>query len=93
MNDIRIEFTPAALRELRMLGGSEQSLIEAAISNLATDIRPVGSRRLKTRRGYRIDVNDDRIIYAIDVNALLIVIISVRRHVNMPSEELSTLSR
>lgn len=90
VNDFRIEFTPAALREIRVFNGSTQSRIGATISNLSIDIRPVGSRRLKTRRAYRIDVDDDRIIYTIDVNALLIVIVSVRHHVTIPSGEFST---
>lgn len=90
MNDFRIEFAPAALRELRVVDASAQSLIGATVSNLAFDIRPVGSRRLKTRRGYRLDVDDIRIIYTIDVNALLIVIVAVRRHATIPSDEFST---
>jgi mRNA-degrading endonuclease RelE of RelBE toxin-antitoxin system len=93
VNDFHVEFTPTALRELRGLDGKEQSLIGATISNLATDIRPADSRRLKTRRGYRLDINDNRIIYTIDVNALLIVIVSIRRYVTSPSDEFSTRSR
>ncbi|HVB51853.1 MAG TPA: type II toxin-antitoxin system RelE/ParE family toxin [Acidimicrobiales bacterium] len=90
MNDFRIEFTSAALRELKVIDAGALSPIGATISNLAIDIRPVGSRRLRTRRGYRIDVEDIRIIYTIDVNALHIVIVSVRRHVAIPREEFST---
>ncbi|HEY5267329.1 MAG TPA: type II toxin-antitoxin system RelE/ParE family toxin [Acidimicrobiales bacterium] len=84
-SDFLIELRPLALRQLRALDRTDQSLLGAAISNLATDLRPNGSRRLRTRRGYLLNVNNCRVIYTIDVHALLVVIVAVRRHGDVPS--------
>gem|GEM_PF-4612862 len=83
-SDFLVELRPSALRQLRALDRTDQSLLGGAISNLAVDIRPKGSRRLRTRRGYLLNVNNCRIIYTIDVHALAIVIVAIRRHVDVP---------
>ena len=77
MNDYRIEFRPAALRELRKIDRSTQPRIQGAISLLAIDPRPPASRPLRGRDGYRLRVGDYRIIYTIDDGVLLIVVVSI----------------
>ena len=77
MNDYRIEFRPAALRELRKIDWSMQPRIHGAISLLAIDPRPPASRPLRGRDGYRLRVGDYRIIYTIDDAVLLIVVVSI----------------
>lgn len=77
MSDYRIEFRPAALRELRKIDRSMQPRIQGAIALLAKDPRPPASRPLRGREGYRLRVGDYRIIYTIDHGVLLIVIVTI----------------
>ena len=77
MSNYRIEFRPAALRELRRIDRSTQPRIQGAISLLANDPRPPASRPLRGREGYRLRVGDYRIIYAINDGVLLIVVVTI----------------
>ena len=77
MNEYRIEFRPAALRELRKIDRSAQPRIQGAIALLAEDPRPPASRPLRGREGYRLRVGDYRFIYTIDDGVLLIVIVTI----------------
>ena len=77
MNGYRIEFRPAALRELRNIDRSGQPRIQGAIALLAQDPRPPASRPLRGREGYRLRVGDYRIIYTIDDGVLLIVVVTI----------------
>jgi mRNA interferase RelE/StbE len=77
VNEYRIEFRPAALRELRRIDRSTQPRIQGAISFLAKDPRPPASRPLQGRDGYRLRVGDYRIIYTIDDGVLLIVVVTI----------------
>ena len=51
--------------------------IEGAIALLAEDPRPPASRPLTGRAGYRVRVGDYRIIYTIQDDMLLIVVVSL----------------
>jgi mRNA interferase RelE/StbE len=73
----RIEFRPAALRELRKIDRQVQPRIQGAITLLAQDPRPPASRPLRGRPGYRLRVGDYRVIYTIDDGVLLIVVITI----------------
>jgi len=77
VNEYRIEFRPAALRELRKIDRSTQPRIQGAISLLAIDPRPPASRPLRGRDGYRLRVGDYRIMYTIDDGILLIVVVTI----------------
>lgn len=77
MSAYRIEFRPAALRELRKIDRSMQPRIQGAIALLAQDPRPPASRPLQGREGYRLRVGDYRIIYTIDNGNLLIVVVTI----------------
>lgn len=77
MSDFRIEFRPAAFRELRKIDRSAQPRIHGAIALLARDPRPPASRQLRGRDGYRLRVGDYRIIYTIDDGVLLIVVVTI----------------
>ncbi len=77
MSEYRIEFRPAALRELRKIDRAVQPRLHGAIALLAQDPRPPASRQLRGRDGYRLRVGDYRIIYTINDGILLIVIVTV----------------
>lgn len=77
VNIYRIEFRPAALRELRKIDSLAQPRIQGAIALLAQDPRPPASRPLRGREGYRLRVGDYRIIYAIRDDVLLIVVVTI----------------
>ena len=73
----RIEVRPAALRALRRIDKKAQPRIHGAIAMLARDPRPPASRPLRGRDAYRLRVGDYRIIYTIDDNVLLIVVVTL----------------
>jgi mRNA interferase RelE/StbE len=73
----RVEVRPAAIRALRKLDPKIRPRIEGAIALLAEDPRPPASRPLKGRPGYRVRVGDYRIIYTVQDDALLIVVVTL----------------
>ncbi|HEY5104839.1 MAG TPA: type II toxin-antitoxin system RelE/ParE family toxin [Acidimicrobiales bacterium] len=77
MSDYRVEFKPAALRDLRKIDRLAQPRIKGAIALLAKDPRPPASKPLRGRDGYRLRVGDYRIIYVIKRDVLLMVVITV----------------
>lgn len=76
----RIEFRPAALRDLRSLPKDVLVRVGARIAALADEPRPSGAEKLSGTEEdfYRIRVGDYRVIYKIEDKVLLIVIIKVR---------------
>ncbi len=77
MSRYRIEVRPAALRELRKLDRDVRPRIEGAIALLAEDPRPPASRPLRGRSGYRVRVGEYRIIYTVQDDVLLIVVVTL----------------
>lgn len=77
MSRYRIEFRPAAVRALRKVDPRVRARIEGAITLLAEDPRPPASRPLRGRPGYRVRVGEYRIIYTINDDVLLIVVVTV----------------
>lgn len=77
MNRYRIEVRPAAVRALRRIDPTMRPRIEGAIALLAQDPRPPASRPLKGRAGYRVRVGDYRIIYTVQDDLLLIVVVAL----------------
>jgi mRNA interferase RelE/StbE len=73
----RVEVRPAAVRALRKVDPSLRPRIEGAIALLAEDPRPPASRPLKGRPGYRVRVGDYRIIYRVQDDVLLIVVVTL----------------
>ncbi len=76
----RIEFRPAALRDLKSLPRDILDRVGRKISTLAENPRPYGIEKLSGGEEdfYRIRVGDYRILYAKQDRVLLIVIIKVR---------------
>lgn len=77
MSRYRVEVRPAAVRALRKIDQSTRSRIEGAIALLAEDPRPPASRPLRGRPGYRVRVGDYRIIYTVQDDVLLVVVVTL----------------
>ena len=74
----RIEFRPAALRDLRRVPKPFKDRLMMAISALADTARPPGSVRLRGPEGFhRVRIGDYRIVYLIRDRVLLICIVRV----------------
>ena len=52
-------------------------LIKNAIADLSLNPRPVGYKKLKGEEAYRIRVGDYRILYEIDDDKIVVIIVSV----------------
>ena len=77
MTAYRIELRPSAVRALRRLDPQIRPRIQGAIALLAQDPRPPGARPLRGRPGLRIRVGDYRIIYTVQDDVLLIVVVTL----------------
>lgn len=77
MSRYRVEVRPAAVRALRKLDSKLRPRIKGAIALLAEDPRPPASRPLKARPGFRVRVGDYRIIYTVQDDVLLIVVVTL----------------
>lgn len=75
MSRYKIELRPGAARALRKLDPQVARRIQAAIALLAEDPRPPASRPLRGRPAWRVGVGDYRIIYTIEDDVLLIVVV------------------
>ena len=74
----RIEFRPAAWREMRRIPKPFNARLLTAIAALADNPHPPGSVRLQGPEGFRrIRVGDYRIVYLIEDRQLLICVVRV----------------
>ena len=77
----QVEFRPAAARELRKLGRSARDRISKVISLLADEPRPPAAKMLSGDDGprvWRVRTGDYRVIYTIEEELLLVLVINVR---------------
>ena len=77
MTRYRIELRPAALRSLRKLDPHVRRRIQGAIALLAEDPRPPNARKLKGRDAFRVRTGSYRVIYTIEDDKLLIVVVTL----------------
>ncbi|MEV4421027.1 type II toxin-antitoxin system RelE/ParE family toxin [Patulibacter sp. NPDC049589] len=77
MSPYRIELRPAAVRALKTLDPPVRRRIQGAIALLAEDPRPPAARRLQGRDALRVRVGDYRIIYAVEDDVLLVVVVTL----------------
>ncbi len=75
MSAHRIELRPAAVRGLRTLDPQVRRRIQGAIALLAQDPRPPGARALQGRPGLRVRVGDYRIIYTVEEDDVLLIVV------------------
>jgi mRNA interferase RelE/StbE len=73
----KIELRPAAARALRKLDPQVARRVQATIALLAEDPRPPASRPLRGRPAWRVRVGDYRVIYTIEDDVLLIVVVTL----------------
>lgn len=74
----RITLAPSAARQLRKLDPQARRRIQAAVELLADDPRPPASARLVGGSGeWRIRTGDYRIIYEIEDDQLLVLVVCV----------------
>jgi mRNA interferase RelE/StbE len=77
VSEYRIELRPAAVRALRKLGPPIRRRVQGAIALLAQNPRPPAARALKGRPGLRVRVGDYRVIYTIQDEVLLVVVVTL----------------
>ena len=73
----RVELRPAAVRALRKIDPRDRGRVHGAIALLAQDPRPPGARALTGRPGLRVRVGDYRILYLVQEDVLLIVVVTI----------------
>lgn len=77
MSQYCVELRPAAVRALRKVDPQDRGRLQGAIALLGQDPRPPGARALRGRPGYRIRVGDYRILYVVEDDVLLVVVVTV----------------
>ncbi|MFZ4894358.1 type II toxin-antitoxin system RelE family toxin [Plantibacter sp. Mn2098] len=77
MSTYRIELRPAAVKALRKIHPDDRTRIQGAIALLGEDPRPPSAKALQGRAGLRVRVGNYRIIYTIEDNVLLVVVVAL----------------
>ncbi|ALV43236.1 plasmid stabilization protein [Pseudarthrobacter sulfonivorans] len=77
MSQYRIELRPAAVRALRKVHPEDRERIQGAIALLGQDPRPPKAIALSGRPGYRVRIGDYRIIYTIQDDVLLVLVLNL----------------
>jgi mRNA interferase RelE/StbE len=76
----RVEYERTAAKELARLPRQVAARIVEAIELLAANPRPPGCRKMAgTANGYRIRVGDYRVLYAIEDDVLVIVVVRIAK--------------
>ncbi len=74
----RIEVTPRARKDLKALPTRERQRVADQIDALKTNPRPQNCKKLKGREDfYRIRVGDYRVVYQVENEVLLILIVRI----------------
>jgi mRNA interferase RelE/StbE len=73
----RIELRPAAIRALKQIDHQDRDRIRGAIALLGENPRPPGAKALQGRPGLRVRVGNYRIIYTIQDDVLVIVVVTL----------------
>ncbi|MEI3866140.1 type II toxin-antitoxin system RelE/ParE family toxin [Microbacterium sp. CCNWLW134] len=73
----RIEIRPAAIRALKRIDHQDRDRIRGAIALLGQDPRPPGAKALQGRDGLRVRVGNYRIIYTVQDDILVVVVVTL----------------
>ncbi len=74
-----MDLAPAAIRELKRLPPGDAARLRGPILALGIEPRPPGVARLADSEWWRVRVGDLRVIYAIDDQERLVVVLRVAR--------------
>ncbi len=78
MDSYRIEFTRSAEKDLRKIDKSKVAAIYHEVERLEADPRPHGVKKLAgADRTYRIRIGDYRVVYEIEDEVLLVLVIRI----------------
>ena len=75
----RVELAPAAQRQLRRLPPGDAARLRGPILALAIDPRPRGAMKLAASAFWRLRIGDMRVVYLIEDDDRLIVVLKVAR--------------
>lgn len=73
----RIEVRPAAVRALKQVDHQDRPRLQAAIALLSSNPRPPCATSLRGRDGFRVRVGNYRIIYTVDDDVLVVVVVTL----------------
>ena len=73
----RIELRPAAVRALKKIDHQDRARIRGAIALLGENPRPPGAKALQGRDGLRVRVGNHRIIYTVQDDVLVVVVVNL----------------
>ena len=74
----RVDFSPAAARQVRKLDAQVRRRVQAVVELLSVDPRPPGAKQLVGGLGeWRVRTGDYRIIYEIHDDVLVVLVLSV----------------
>lgn len=73
----KLSIRRSAQKQLAKLPVNDYKRVKQAIIDLAGNPRPVGSKKLKGRDGWRIRKGDYRIIYDIEASVLIVTVLDV----------------
>ncbi|WP_428267614.1 type II toxin-antitoxin system RelE family toxin [Haliangium sp.] len=77
--EYEVKLSSAAQRDLRRLETHLRSRVKSALKNLIADARPIGCKKLRGRTDdvYRIRVGDYRVLYRIDDESHIVLVLRV----------------
>lgn len=75
----RVDLAPAAARQLRRLPPGDAARLRGPILALGLEPRPPGATRLVNTEWWRVQVGDMRVVYAIDDERRVVVILRAAR--------------
>lgn len=73
----KISILRKAQKQLAKIPANDYKKIKQSILGLARDPRPTGAKKLKGRQGWRIRQGDYRIIYEIQNDQLIIIVLDI----------------
>jgi mRNA interferase RelE/StbE len=84
-----VRVAPAAYRRLKKLAPAEQQRVKPLIDGFADDPRPAGCKKLSGHESlYRIRIGDLRVVYQVEDDQVLVLIVAHRREVHRDLERL-----